>query len=531
MAGKAKQEKEKQPWLPLNECKLAPGELALSILSGACLGLSAPGNNLWFLAWIGLIPFLLFIASSKSKLKTFSFALLFGTSYNLVSLNWYLGLFPLDWLGFNQWQGWLLAGAALSIVSFHQGLLIAILAVILHLIPMQGSFVLKKSSGKWQLPALLIIPFFWVLFLNKIGNAPSALGVPWSMIEYSQYNQKQIIQCASIIGGIGIGALIVLVNTSLASLYATIKSKSKFKSISAKNKGEAIKNLLITLVFTGSIIALGIFDSNKIDLDADTDLFMLQGNINIEMQKTKRSYSLSELLEHYEKLLADCKDGLIIWTESSVPVFLSEHRELLEQLREKAKTRNLDMVVGAMHRKVKTRPYNAAYGIGSNGTIVSNVYHKRYLVPFGEYAPAIIDLFPPAVRKLTNTPAGGGFAAGTVAHVLDLTRGKVAPLICFECISPELVAESTRAGGQLLVNVSDLAWFHESIIGEQMIAFATFRAIENRRYMAFAANTGPSVVITPKGDVTSRSKLSEPALVQGKVKFLSEQTIFTRWFR
>ena len=185
MAEKAKKEKESKFKLLLNGFKLSPGELALAAGGGGLLGLSAPGNPFWILAWVGLIPLLLQIAGGKGRRKTFLLGLIFGTCYNLTALNWYLGLYPLDWLGFNWWQGWLLAGSALTIVSFHQGLLIGLLSLILYMVPLTGGFLPRKVSGKWHLPALIFIPIFWVLFMNKIGNAPGALGVPWSMLEYS----------------------------------------------------------------------------------------------------------------------------------------------------------------------------------------------------------------------------------------------------------------------------------------------------------------------------------------------------------
>jgi apolipoprotein N-acyltransferase len=134
------------------------------------------------------------------------------------------------------------------------------------------------------------------------------------------------------------------------------------------------------------------------------------------------------------------------------------------------------------------------------------------------------------MQRLTNTPAGGGFDSGKAAVALPLTSGKVSPLICFETLSPELVASSVRQGGQLLVNVSDLAWFHESICGQQMIAFSVLRAIENGRYFVFAANTGPSAIIDTRGRVVSLSKQGQEQLLVGKVSLLSEMTPFTRWF-
>src|ERR1700691_6104488 len=73
----------------------------ICLTTGAFLGLSAPGINLWLIAWFGLTPLLLLIADSKNGWQAAWRGLIFGTAYNLVYLNWYLGLQPLDWLGFN----------------------------------------------------------------------------------------------------------------------------------------------------------------------------------------------------------------------------------------------------------------------------------------------------------------------------------------------------------------------------------------------------------------------------------------------
>lgn len=526
-----KNSEEKKARPALDYFKVSPKSIAGAIIFGSVLGLSAPGFNLWFLAWIGLAPLFLLISSSKNLFSATIIGLFFGTCYNLVYLSWYLGLCPLDWLGFNWWQGWLLAYSALFIVSFHQGLIISIFSAIAYLIPLNGSFTIVKKSGSWQLPAFLLLPILWSLIVYKICNTPSALGVPWSMIEYTQYQQTQIIQAASIIGGIGIGALIVLANVAFACLYATSTKKSKFKSIAAKSKSKAIKQYVYAWTIILSFIAFGVWEASRVNVKTAQDLYILQGNINIDMQKTKKKYTVSELLEHYDGLINGSKEGVMVWTESSVPTYLHKRQGVIDKLEEGAKNRKQDMVIGAMHADMDGNPYNAAYGIGSNGKLSDSVYHKRYLVPFGEYPPVLLYFLPEAVRALTNTPAGSGFSAGKEPVVLDLPAGKIAPLICFECISPEIVASSVREGGELLVNVSDLAWFHESFIGEQMIAFSVFRAIENRRFLAFAANTGPSVIINPRGKIIARSKLSEPTLLKGRFNYLSNKTIFSKWFR
>lgn len=525
-----KKDLDKPSVIPWDKYLLSPRDILLSMLFGAILGLAAPGINLWFIAWIGLTPLILFTARSQSFVQAFWHGLLFGTCYNLVYLNWYLGLTPLDWLGFNWWQGWLLAIAALSIVSFHQGLIIGLSTLIISIIPMSANFIPVKKSGKWYLPVYLAFPTLWVVLVSKVFNAADALGVPWTNIEYTQYQQTQLIQSASLIGGIGIGALILMSNTALACLFATYKKKSKYKSLAVKTKGLAVKNLVIVFTAIITIISLGLYDSSKANVKTTDDLYMLQGNINIEMQKSEKQMDIYDLLDSYKAVLEDTSSGIMVWTESAVPIYLAKSPSVLALLSLEAAKKNQDMVVGAIHKDREGNPYNSAYGITSKGKLLDNVYHKRYLVPFGEYAPALINLFPKEVRRLTNTPAGSGFSAGKAPEVLELDRGKIAPLICFECISPEVVASSTNAGGELLVNVSDLAWFHESIIGEQMIAFSVFRAIENRRFLAFAANTGPSVIINPRGKITARSKLSKQCIVKGRVNFSKQKTFFSKWF-
>jgi apolipoprotein N-acyltransferase len=497
---------------------------------GCLLGLSCPGINQWYLAWIGLAPLVLAIAASKSVWQAGARGLVFGFAYNLVYLNWYLGLQPLEWLGFNWWQGWALAIAAWTITSFHQALIIALFALAAKVVPMTGSFIPQKIPGGWKIPAVIAMPLLWVLIVNKIGNAPSFLGVPWSMLEYTQYKQLPLIQVASIIGGIGVAFIIVMVNTSIASLVSTVSGKPLYKAISASGKWMAVAQCAIVLIAIPLSIALGGWQSAKTAIRAVTPVAVLQGNINIDMQKTVHRYTLDELLERYLRLIPKIPPGLCVFTESAIPTRISDSPEVQKFLGQIAEGRKLDMVVGGIGRDELSNPYNSAYGFSADGAMAPNVYHKRYLVPFGEYCPTLVQYMPEWIKRLTNTPAGGGLSSGRQAEVLKLTNGEVAPLICFECISPELAADSTRKGGQLIVNISDLAWFHKSVVGEQMIAFSVFRAIENRRFFVFAANTGPSAIIDPRGMITERSLIDETTVLAGRVGFSSEISPFTAWF-
>jgi apolipoprotein N-acyltransferase len=114
--------------------------------------------------------------------------------------------------------------------------------------------------------------------------------------------------------------------------------------------------------------------------------------------------------------------------------------------------------------------------------------------------------------------------------VLDLDGTRIASLVCFETMSPELVVSPVRNGGELLVNLSDLAWFHDSMIGDQMVAFSVCRAVETGRYFVFAANTGPSVVVDTRGRIAAHSRAGARTVLTGDVRLCREQTPFTLWF-
>ena len=539
----------------------------IAIVFGLCLGCSAPGIGLWLTAWICLAPLLFIIRIEqtdknhpyKALLKVFLYGFLFGLAYNCVYLQWYLGLAPLDWLGFNAWQGQLLAWAALLIVAGHQALLIALFALCYRLsLNALQRFSLLSNSQIAGLIHILLVPLLWILITNKMGNAHDLTGVPWSMLEYTQYKQLYLIQIADIVGGIGICFLIVMVNTLFAQIAFSIftqlsmykaKADDKLRSVGGDFKFKIIGPNFTTMfayfetAFNANLPAIVIcfflllaalaYSGHCLASDADEPvrtISIMQPNINIEMEKTKRKYTLTELLTYQMKLSSQCPRGLCVWTEGAVPACMPDNPAVQSILKEFAQKKRLSLIVGTIDKDNDGNAYNAAWGVSSHGEISRQIYHKRYLVPFGEYTPAWVRNWPEWILRLTNTPAGGGYSSGTKPALINIDDKLIAPLICFEVISPELAATGVRAGGQLLVNINDLAWFHQSIIGEQMIACAVLRAVENRRYCIFAANTGPSAVISPFGKIKSYLAQNKAGHLIDQFNYSSKLSLFTQWF-
>jgi apolipoprotein N-acyltransferase len=100
--------------------------------------------------------------------------------------------------------------------------------------------------------------------------------------------------------------------------------------------------------------------------------------------------------------------------------------------------------------------------------------------------------------------------------------------VYIELIYPKLIADEVRNGASLLVNVSNLAWFHNASINRQLLAAAVLRSVENERYLVLAANTGISAVIDPTGMINSMSLPGRRGVLLNTIQFLYSKTPFSK---
>ena len=143
------------------------------------------------------------------------------------------------------------------------------------------------------------------------------------------------------------------------------------------------------------------------------------------------------------------------------------------------------------------RFFNSVYLLAANGEPVM-VYDKRHLVPFAEYAPL------PRVPWLGwRFDAPGDYTPGVVPTIFP-DPAPFGVLICFEAIYPELARDLVRQGARFLLNLSNDAWFGTSAGLEQHLAMTVFRAVETRRALARATNTGVTALVAPSGRIQAR---------------------------
>ncbi len=123
----------------------------------------------------------------------------------------------------------------------------------------------------------------------------------------------------------------------------------------------------------------------------------------------------------------------------------------------------------------------------------------------------------------------GDFGAGTSYTLLDTNKARIGTAICFEAIFPELVRRFALGGADCLVTVTNDAWYGKTAAPYQHFNMAIFRAVENRRSMLRAANTGITGIILPSGEVVSRTGIFTRETLSGEVPLVNELTFYTRY--
>jgi apolipoprotein N-acyltransferase len=224
--------------------------------------------------------------------------------------------------------------------------------------------------------------------------------------------------------------------------------------------------------------------------------------------------------------------ALVVWPEGAIPANIpDEIRSVRETLALPDLGDGSALLLGSYAFDRERRRYNAAFAIEPDGTVPSP-YFKRVLIPFGESMP-FASIIPWLDRLNPNASV---FTAGTgprVFHLrLDRSDGshhivRVSPLICYEDTMPSLARESTRAGAELLVNLTSDSWFGRSPALPQHHLIASFRAIENRRYLVRATTTGLTAIVDPLGRTIARIEPFTVGTARAQVALLRYRSFYT----
>ncbi|MBY6137746.1 apolipoprotein N-acyltransferase [Nocardioides marinus] len=216
------------------------------------------------------------------------------------------------------------------------------------------------------------------------------------------------------------------------------------------------------------------------------------------------------------------RPDLIVWPETAVPLLLNRADETLRAITERAA--GVPVLLG-IQREEAGAYYNSAVLLDQTGAVVGT-YDKAHLVPFGEYVPFGDFMARFGIHGFASQ-AGAGYAAGPGAEVMDLPIGRAVPLICYEAVFPQDVGAFDERP-QMLVQITNDAWFGTRSGPHQHLVQARMRALEQGLPMIRAANTGVSAMIGPDGALLDSLPLGKAGSIDVRLPEPFAATLYSR---
>lgn len=179
---------------------------------------------------------------------------------------------------------------------------------------------------------------------------------------------------------------------------------------------------------------------------------------------------------------------------------------------------------GSAGGPARMRYYNTALLLDEDGRVLGR-YDKNYLLIFGEYLP-LSDWFPFLKDWF---PEAGDFRPGRTVEVFEMGGVRIGVMVCYEDILPAFTRRLHEKRPHLLVNITNDAWFGRTTEPYQHLSLATFRAVENRRFLVRATNTGVSAIVDPVGRVLQATSLERPEVLVAEVARLEGETLYQRY--
>ena len=492
----------------------------LPLLSALLLSLSFPKFELQILIFFALVPLFFSLKDEKSSAQIFQKVIFFGVLHYVILLYWIVytlikyGQIPLPVSIF-----------LLLLLSAYLSLYWVLFFLLLNFLNLLG----HPTFWKGFLASLIFVS---IEFLRSV----LLTGFPWGLIGYPLTNFPTLLQIADLLGIWGLSLVVFLINYFFYFVFERVGNYQHLR-----------KGFYLDLLFFGVLIGAfliygqGSFNLWKRTLETSREVLrvsLLQGNIPQEL-KEARETEIS--LKTYENLtLQSLKDfpDLIVYPETALPFYFPYEKEpslkFLATL-EKVKAYSEDLkisppaiIFGTFRVSFEKNPplvHNSL--LVWNGKEIEDLYDKEKLVPFGEYVPlaqyfpflkkisVVSDIIKPGISK-------------NLQFKLKEKKMEVLPLICFESAFPQILVKRLKSGGDLVVIATNDAWFDKTSAPYQHFQMAIVRAVEGRRFVLQAANTGITGIIDPLGRVIKKSDLEREEIVSGEIKLLHKKTPFVK---
>lgn len=458
----------------------------LALVAGALWGLCFGREPLGLAPWAALVP--LFFLLNGERPGRWGF--LHGLAAWLVSIPWIAPTLE-TYGGLNRPLAALLLVVLCSYLACYH-LVFALL----------GSRLWRRGGAV----ALAGLPALWVAL--EWLRTHLITGFPWNLAAYAAVEGPGVLTVSAWIGPYGSSFLLLLVNGALAMALA--------------GRRWAVSGWVVGLVFLALIASARWTEAEAPDEQRrGVFVHVIQPNITSSSEPTsyRRDY---HKVHELSRRACERRQGVLVWPESAAWPYSYDDAPFLRRDLAALAAAGCPVVLNSPTRTGE-RPFNSALVVQESG--VAGRYHKRHLVPFGEYVPAAVRWLP-FVGKVARNAAD--FAAGDEETLLPVDGERLGMSICFEVTFPGEVAQLVRGGATVLTTITNDSWYGDSSAPWQHFRAARFRAAENRRPMVRAAITGVSGIIGPQGDVLSRLEVFKRGVLSTQVVGRSGVTLYSR---
>lgn len=469
----------KEAGLPRAGMPLALGSGLLAALALAPFAI--PGIML-----VALVPLFAALESAETVASFASRGTAFGLVFYGISLSWLFNLTDFSWAA---------VPAAMLVIGCHSLQLFV------------GLVVLRIGWRRLGLSTLSVAPFAFVV-LEHLRSLDD-LAMPWVLVGYGLVRPVLLTQLADVTGVWGLTAWAVAVNAALWDLA---------------RRGGARRALWLGIVVL-PVLAYDLCRMSEPEPLGRLRVAVIQPNI---AQKDKWNPTLAT--RHIATLWRLTHEAgsrgaeLVVWPEAALPFAIDLGRNDWRQLRTGTGVPALMMGVTSYDdRSGEHHEYNSAVLYDAEAE-ARRVYHKRRLVPVTEGVP-----FPYLYRSLVRRLWGPGLTAGESDGVMQAPGlPKLGTLICYESVFSDLALSERRAGAEVLVVLTNDAWFGRSLAPFQHASFATVRAIEARTPLARAANTGVSALHDTHGRKLAESGIFQQSVLMAEVPWGAPPSFYVR---
>lgn len=461
------------------------------VATGIALALAFPGANLWPLAYVGLVPLLVWLRG-KTYRSAFFGGVLSGLVFHGIVFSWFVSL--------TYWVG--------AIVLLGVTLLVLLFSLF------WGAVAIGKCLFERYVRSALVVvvPAMWILMEYVENHVFTGFG--WGSLGYTQWKNLYVAQLSSIGSIYSVGFFIVIINVLVYEVICHLRKIS------------------LAATAAGAVIALGVavpvlgkMHMDEPDMSSSLRVGVIQPNFSLDVKWSIEfaEHMLREQAWMTERVAAEGAE-LVVWPESALFGCLRDQPERIARI---VRANDVYLLMGSNHYEMTgLNPeediiyLNSAFLISPKGEILGR-YDKKHLAPFGEYVP--LAKYLSFLGKVV--PMISDFTPGSRDTIFEIGDTRFAVVICFENSFPHLVREMAAHGCDFLIQITNDGWFGRTAQPEQDLAIAVFRAIENGATLVRAANTGISCFIDPWGRISGmvRASWGDTVFVRGT----STETIST----